>query len=72
METAEKILRDIASVLPYDMQAGLLALRDDGDKARTLDQMPNIAYFGLLELGYINKNADLTELGLRISNYCIC
>lgn len=67
--------RAIAEMLPYEIRAALLAIRDDG---LTPENIPGQIYIALYELqlieadGETGANLRLSRLGKHLVDYCTC
>lgn len=73
--TLPELYKTMAKALPYELQSALLAVRDTDDLNRTVANMPDDTYFGLLALGLISELGGvvaLTKVGSRLVNYCTC
>ena len=70
----EKMYKDLAEVLPYEIQSALLAIRDSDDLIKLYNDMPVAVYYSLRELSLIEEgeNIQLTKLGKHVVNYCTC
>lgn len=73
----------IAEVLPWEIQTGLLSLRDaDGDPAETervFNKMPTTVYIAIQELclatpwdAVTHRGLKLTSAGKHLAEYCTC
>lgn len=66
--------RAIAQMLPYEIRAAMLAIRDDG---LTTDKMPGQVYIALYEMqlieadGETGANLRLSRLGKHLVDFCI-
>lgn len=64
--------RAIAQMLPYDIRAALLAIRDDG---LTPENIPDQIYIALYELQLIEgtngQSFGLSRLGKHLVDFCI-
>lgn len=75
MINGPRVYKEMAQALPYELQATLLAIRDDG--LRTVNVPPQI-YIMLYELqlieadGETGENLRLSRLGNHLVDFCTC
>ena len=73
----------IAEALPWEIQTGLLSIREAGDdtgaKENLFYKMPAAVYIAMLELCLITewsetkrRGLDLTTAGEHLVNFCTC
>ena len=74
MINGPRTYRAIAQMLPYDIRAALLAIRDDG---LTTEKIPSQIYIAMHELmlieadGETGANLRLSRLGNHLVDFCI-
>ena len=75
MINGPRTYKEVAQALPYEIQATLLAIRDDG---LTTKKIPSQIYIAMHELmlieadGETGANLRLSRLGNHLVDYCTC
>ena len=83
MKTGPETYKAKAEALPWEIQTGLLCLRDAGDDPAAIEnvfyKMPTEVYIAMIELCLMTRwdevtrrGMKLTTAGMHLAEYCTC